>query len=311
MRGRLLQPPRWHPRGLNNGVIVGATFHAASRLPTWITYPIGHVGTRIAYQLQTSGREALVSNLRVVCPDASEARLRDLALATYRSYARDVIDFVRLVPRPADDLRRLVGRFEIAAFDRAMAAGRGVLAVSAHFGNWELGGVLLRRLTPHALSIVVMRERSEEVTRRRTAFRQSLGIETIEVRRGIETALRIREQLAQQRVVALLVDRHVFRDRVAVTFFGRQAYFLRSPALLASLTGAPLVPIAVFRDTDERLTVEADDPIAVTSRGESAIREATQRVASFFETRIRKRPECWYQFYPYWDSQDLADVPRR
>ena len=299
------RPPRWHPRGFNNGLIFGATYHGVSRLPTWLTYSIGHVGTWFAYHLQTTGRLALIENLRVVFPDRSDAELARLALATYRNYARDTTDFMRSLPRRPAELRRMISRFDTAAFEAAAAAGRGVLAVSAHFGNWEIGGVLLRRLTNHALSIVVMREPSAEVTRRRRAFRDSLGIETIEVRQSVQTALHIREQLARNRVVALLVDRHVGRDRVPVTFFGRQAFFLRTPALLASFTGAPLVPVAVFRTTDHRFAVECGEPIVIASDGdrEAAIQNATQAVAAFFEPQIRRHPESWYQFYPYWSAQ--------
>jgi KDO2-lipid IV(A) lauroyltransferase len=300
--------PRWHPRGFNNGLIFGATFHGVSRLPAWVTYPIGHVGSWLAYRFQTTGRAALIENLRGAFPDRPDAELRRLALAAYRSYARDTIDFMRSLARGPDHLRRLFGRIDTAAFDAVLADGRGALAVSAHFGNWELGGVLLRRLTSHRLTVVVMREPSAEVSRRRRAFRDSLGIETIEIRQGLQTGLRIREQLARNGVVAMLVDRHLGRDRVPVTFFGRRAYFLRTPAVIAAFTGAPLVPVSVFRAGDGRLTVETGSPVYVDVGGdrEAAVQRAMQAMATFFEARVRRHPESWYQFYSFWDAQNMS-----
>ncbi len=299
-------PPRWHPRGLNNALIFGATYHGVSRLPRWMTYSMGHVGAWVAYHLQTTGRRSLIENLRVVRPGAPEADLERLALTTYRNYARDVIDFLRSLSRRPEQLQAMIGRQDTASFDDAMRAGRGVLGVSAHFGNWEIGGVFLRQLTSHGLSVVAMREPSDSVTRRRREFRASLGIGTIEVRQSLETGLRIREHLARNEVVALLVDRHVGRDRVAVTFFGRRAYFLRTPALVASWTGAPLVPMAVFRLPDGRFAIESGPVIRVDSDGDrhAAIAGATQAVARFFEARIASHPESWYQFYPFWATQD-------
>ncbi len=303
--------PRWHPSGLNNGLIFGATYHGVSRLPRWITYPIGHVGTWIAYRLQTTGRQALIENLRAVRPEADDAQLERLALATYRNYARDAIDFIRSLSRRPDQLTAMIGRQDTASFDEAIGAGRGVLGVSAHFGNWEIGGVFLRQLTSHSLSVVAMREPSERVTRRRREFRASLGIGTIEVRQGLETGLRIREHLARNEVVALLVDRHFGRDRVAVSFFGRRAYFLRTPALVASWTGAPLVPLAVFRLPDGRFAIETGPAIQIAPDVDrhGAIASATQAVASFFEEKITRHPESWYQFYPFWATQE-DDTPR-
>ena len=45
----------------------------------------------------------------------------------------------------------------------------------------------------------------------------------------MDTALQIRRRLAENRIVAMLMDRYVDRDRVPVTFFGRRTYFLRTP----------------------------------------------------------------------------------
>ncbi len=85
-----------------------------------------------------------------------------------------------------------------------------------------------------------MQEKSETVNRMRHDFRERMGVDTLEVRQSMDTALQIRRRLADNRIVAMLMDRHVDRDRVAVTFFGRRAFFLRTPALLGYLTGAPL-----------------------------------------------------------------------
>jgi len=299
---------RWHPRGLNNRMIVGATFRGVSRLPPWLSYRIGHAGTWLAYHLMREGTRALTENFRVIFPDRSERDIRRLALFTYRSYARDVIDFIRSLTMSADETRRLVGRMDTDVFEHAIRQGRGAIALSGHFGNWELGGVLLRRLTPYALSVVVMREPSRGVTQLRQDFRASLGIETLEVRQYVEMALRIRERLEQNRVVALLVDRHHGKDAVEVSFFGRPALFLRTPALLASLAGAPLVPCFVYRDEDDRLAVECGPAIAVPSSGdrERDLQEATQAVATVIERQIRLRPQFWYQFYPFWSRQPSA-----
>ena len=84
---------RWDARGLNNGLIFRATYYGVTRLPPACSYAIGHVGTRLAYHLMRDGTDALVENLRVVRPEATERQLKALALLTYRMYAKDAIDF--------------------------------------------------------------------------------------------------------------------------------------------------------------------------------------------------------------------------
>jgi len=301
-------PPRWHPRGFNNEWIVGATYAGVSRLPTWLTYRIGHVGTWIAHKIQASGTQALMDNFHGIFPDRSEAELRALALRTYRSYARDTIDFMRSLEQPAEVMRQRVSRLDTIAFDQALEKGRGAIALSGHFGNWELAGVLMRRFTTYPLTVVAMREPDAEVSRLRYRLRAKLGIETIEVRQQLETAIAIRRLLQQNRVVGMLLDRHLDKDYVRVEFFGRPAYFLRTPAMLAFFSGAPLIPSFVYRDDEDRLVVECGPAIEVPRDGhrDDNLRAATQAVASIIERQIRARPHYWYQFYPFWASQETV-----
>ena len=183
-----------------------------------------------------------------------------------------------------------------------LARNRGVLLVGGHFGNWELGGVILRQLHRCPLTVVVKSETSPVVNAFRRRMRDSFGIDTLEIGQTLDTALRIRALLAANRAVAMLLDRHLGRDSVEVTFFGRPASFLRTPAMIALMSGAPMLPTSVLRQPDGRFVVLCGDAIFVDpsiARNE-AIQRATQAFATQLETQIRRYPHLWYQFYPYW-----------
>lgn len=300
--------PRWHPRGLNNGTIVAATYYGVRHLPTWLSYRIGHAGTWLAYHLMREGTEALLENFAVMFPEQDPAERRTLALKTYRSYARDVIDFMRSLRMTADETRRLVSRLDTGALEEAMAEGRGAIALSAHFGNWELGGVLLRRLTPYPLTVVVRSEVSPAVGRLRHDIRAALGVATIEIRQQVETALQIRRRLQNNEVVAMLLDRHLGKDHVEVSFFGRATKFLRTPGMLAALSGAPLVPCFVYHD-GSGVAVECGPVIRVACSGDADadVRQAIQAVATVIEQHGRRYPHYWYQFYPVWPRAPVRE----
>ena len=144
---------RWHAGGLNNGVIFGLTRLGVVHLPRRCSYAIGHVGTWLAFRLMRAGTKAVVANLRAVRPDASELELRALALSTYRSYARDTIDFIGNLDMNQAELTRWVARHDDAPLRALLARGRGVIIAGGHFGNWELGGVMLRVLSGHPLLV--------------------------------------------------------------------------------------------------------------------------------------------------------------
>ena len=301
---------RWAEHGLNNELIFTATYHGVSHLPVRLSYGIGKFGTWLACKSMRRVTSALKDNLREVFPELSEKKLASLALLTYRSYAYDTIDFIRSLSRPADELARKMIDLDRTIFDRLLADGKGILLVAAHFGSWELGAVILRKLLGYPLTMVALPEPSEGVNRIRSDMRTSLGIELLEVRQGIDTPLQIRRQLADNRIVAMLLDRHLGRDRIAVDFCGKNAHFLKTPALLSYLSGAPMLPAWVIRHPDGRFQCLFDEPVYAerTERGgdrEATLRRATQAMADSLAKKVRQYPHLWYQFYPFWKSQPL------
>jgi lauroyl/myristoyl acyltransferase len=298
----------WHAGRLNNGLIFSATYHGVTWLPGWCSHAIGHAGTWLAYHLMRSGTRALIENLRCVRPAASENELRRLALLTYRSYARDTIDFIRALSKRTD-LFGSIQTPEVDRFSSVIAQGHGVIVIGGHFGNWELGGLVLRSLSGLPMTVVGRPEPSPIVGELRRRMRESFGIESVDIGHSLETALRLRRILASNGLVAMLIDRHVGRDRIEVSFFGRRTFFLRTPALIASLSGAPLVPASMIRQPDGRFVGWLGEPVLVEPDpdSEQSLRRATQAIATQLEQQIRQYPQLWYQFYPYWEGEKHAD----
>lgn len=301
-------PKRWTLHGLNNGVIFGMTVRLVQVLPRSVSYGLGRFFTWLAWRTMSQTRSAIVANLTPVLPaetpDALNRRARRLLL----SYARDTIDFLRALSASPDELRATfdLGTRNQAIFDAVLRDGRGGLLVTGHCGNWEIGGLLMSRVVDLPLTIVAMAEADPDVNRLRQDIRSRMGIETLEVRQSLDTALQIRRLLAANRFVAMLIDRHLGRDRIAVRLFGRSAWFLRSPAVLAYMTGAPLVPCFIERVGPGRFTTLACDPVYVDRQlpREQAVQEATQRVADAIEAQVRANPESWYHFYRYWEERE-------
>ena len=309
-----VHPRRWTLHGLNNGLLFRSTVAGVTTLPRAVSYAIGRAGTWIAWRLMAESNDALAHNLVPLFPEENTAQLRRRALMTYRAYAHDTIDVLRSMEAGAAGLEAL---FEIPDSTRHVFAeleknGRGFLLVTGHYGNWEIGSALMRRLQL-PLTVVAMPEADSDVNELRRQIRDRLGTDTLEVRQSMDTALQIRRRLQEGRSVALLMDRHVGRDRVQVEFLGRRAWFLRTPAVLARLSGAPMVPCFIERIGPGRFRARAEPPIYVLADGDrdAAVGEATQQFASHLEARVRAHPEYWYQFYRYWDAQADAYPPEQ
>ena len=240
-------------------------------------------------------------------PLASEADLKKLARRTFIAYGRDTVDFLQALRCVEATVAQ---RFELAPgyqarFAEILRGGQGAILVTGHFGNWEIGSVLMSRVLHLPLTIVAMAEADARVNDMRREIRAQLGVETIEVRQSFDTALRLRRQLAGNGIVAMLMDRHFGRDRVRVTMFDRPVWFLRTPALLGYLTGAPLLPCFIHRTNGQRHVAMVGEPIVVDTQGtrDESIQRAAQQFADQLARQVHAHPEYWYHFYRYWDAQ--------
>ena len=219
---------RWHQHGLSTGTIFGLTRWGVSHLPKAVSYAIGHVGTWLAFHLMKAETAALIDNYRVILPDLGERELRALALRAYRTYACEVIDFIRSTSKTPEELWTWMS--PLNNFDRVGRPGdNGFLFLTAHVGNIELGAVVLRALYEYRLAVVLLPEHDPRVHQHRLEMRQKMGIDTIEVRQDAETALRIRRYLSGGGTVAMVADRPLGRDRVEVDLL-RAAHLLPAVA---------------------------------------------------------------------------------
>jgi KDO2-lipid IV(A) lauroyltransferase len=304
---------RWTLHGLNNGAIFGATYRLVGVLPRHVSYGIGRAGTWIAWRLMRETRAAIAGNLRPLFPGESERSLEARARTTLGAYADDVIDFIRSLRTSDANLPKL---FDYTDRDAQlivdlMAKERGLILVTGHYGNWEAGGVFIRRIMKVPVAILAMSEPNPTVNRLRREIRDLVGADTIEVGQSLDTALQIRRRLAGNGVVAVLMDRYLGRDRIEVEFLGRRALFLRTPPLMAFMTGAPLLPCFIERLRRGRFAVRAGVPIIVNREipRDEAIQAAAQDFANQLAARVRAHPEFWYQFYRYWGAEENPAAP--
>ena len=94
----------------------------------------------------------VLENLRLAFPEKTEAERRAIARATYRNLGQMVPDFLRVPALPPAELERIFVSRAGTRFERARARGKGVIACTGHFGNFEVlaAAHTLRGMPDHA-----------------------------------------------------------------------------------------------------------------------------------------------------------------
>jgi predicted exporter len=246
-------------------------------------------------------RDAVIANLLpVVNGDRAEAQRACLRLS--RNFGHKLVDLWRCeAGLPAAPL---ISEFVGAeALLEAHRRKQGVLLVTPHLGNWEVGGYALAA-RGIKLYVVTLSEPAAGLTETRAQARARNGIETIVVGDNPFGFVEIIKRLQDGAVMAILLDRARESSRVTVDFFGRPFHAAVAAADLARASGCLIIP--VFLPHAERgYRIELLPEIAY-ERSELGGREArqrlTQRIFRAFEPFVRQYPDQWYHFIPIWPS---------
>jgi KDO2-lipid IV(A) lauroyltransferase len=186
---------------------------------------------------------------------------------------------------------------------RALDAGRGVVVVTGHCGNWELlnarvcvGGV--------PLTAAVRGLEDPRLDRVAGALRSRFGTEVAS--RGATAGRELMAALNRNRVIGLLIDQDI-RDipSVFVPFFGRPAWTPSGAAALAIRKRCATIPVFIHRRDDHTHHVVVHPPLAPPERGPLAdkVTELTARSTAAIEQQIVSHPEQWVWMHRRWRTR--------
>jgi KDO2-lipid IV(A) lauroyltransferase len=236
--------------------------------------------------------------------ERDEKEQRRVLRAMYRHLGWCLAEFLRLSTWTP---RKIAGRITLDGFDRlqaAIASGRGVVVVTAHFGNWDLLACLSARLGV-PLHVVTRDLKGGRTNRSWMRMRAQMGVH---LHPALGSGGALLSALRRGEVVAFVIDQHMPpKLGVSVPFFGRPASTTDAPAVLAARTGAAVLPAFLFREGFERhrLWVGPEIPLSAGPRKE-ATRESTARFSQAVEEVVRAHPEQWIWLHRRWK---IAESP--
>ncbi len=279
-------------------VVVGMLRYAPERLALLFGEGMGWVaGVLFRVRWRT-----VEEHLQRAFPQRDARWRRSVARASFRHLGRESVATFRLGRMDADEIRR---RTEVVGFEavkEAVAEGKGLIVVTGHFGNWEMGGA---SISAHGIpvEVIAQRQRNPLFDADLTANRNRLGMTVIE--RG-EAPKRVLRALRGGRAVGIVGDQNVRRGGVFVEFFGRPASTARGTALFALRTDAPM-----FLGTAKRMPGFPQryrvsfEPVVFTKSGEMEddVVRLTEAHTQYLERQVRETPEQYFWQHRRWKTR--------
>ena len=286
--------------------------YLAYKLAKWLSKtPPRHfaywLSLRIAdayFFLDRRGRNAVTANLRQVFLFKNQSvSERALSLATrraFQNFGKYLVDFFRFSRLSEQDIRRLVDIQNLDYVDQGLAKGKGVVLVTGHLGNWELGGAVLAGMG-YPISAVALRQPSAKLNEFFQRHRRERGMKIISLGNAVGSLIRA---LRNNELVALLADRDYSLRNDFVPFCGAEACLPRGPAWMSIKTGAPVVAGFMLRRPDDTFVLQMYPPIDPESEMTEA--NVRKRIAEVLEKGICGDPSQWFMFEKVWDGRSYG-----
>jgi KDO2-lipid IV(A) lauroyltransferase len=215
----------------------------------------------------------------------------------FRHFSRESLQFFRLLALTKDEVDALVEVDGIENLDRALGQGRGCIAVTAHYGNWE---ILARKIAILGYPVNVIARDSDDpgMTGIATRIREGAGYKVFDKDQPIIGAFR---RLKNNEILGILPDQNDF-DGIPVDFFSRPAATATGSAVLSLRSGAPIVPVFARKLDDGRYRITLYPQIGFEPSGdeERDIRELTSLFTAAIEREVRSNPSQWLWLHDRW-----------
>ncbi len=254
--------------------------------------------------LRRRWRSVAEANLRQALPALDGAARRSICDGSLRNLGRVALALAKLPAWSPAEIRRHVRFDGLEHFQAARAKGRGVLLLTAHLGNWELGA-LAHGAVVGPLSVMARPIENRLVDRLVERSRSAHGNRVIAKRQAARDVLRT---LRANGTVGILADQHASpAEAVPIEFFGRPAAANKGFAQLALRSQAAVVPAVAWWDPEARLHVVEYGPAVSAVRTGDPQRDvvaSTQRFQAALEERVRAHPDQWLWIHRRWKAHE-------
>jgi KDO2-lipid IV(A) lauroyltransferase len=262
----------------------------------------------LSYWLWPRLRRVGLFNLRLAFPEWSERDRRRVLFGLFQNLGRMLADFTHFPRMNRGNIERFLIYDGFENYARAQEQGKGVLFLTAHFGNWEISS-FAHGLYGYPCNFIVRELDNPLIGDLVQRYRSRSGGRPIEKTKFGSQVLRA---FKNAEAVGILMDQNMLLGEGSfVDFFGRPACTTTAPARLARRTGVPIVLGLVIWDKKLKKYRLRFDPVTWIKK-ENVEEEILANTANFtrlIEDYVRKYPDHWLWVHRRWKTRPPGEPP--
>ena len=264
-------------------------------LPLRMRNAVAYFFADIQFYLSKKDRTAVKENLQVilqrknVLPETREV---------FRNFAKYLTSFFRMPLINKEYVSKNVKIVGLKYIDDALKKKRGAIILAAHFGNWELGGVLISMLG-YRFAAIALPHKNKHVNKLFNQQRECYGANVIALGNAARKAI---EALNDNQLLALVGDRDFTNTGFSTDFFGKKTMIPKGPVMIAAKTKSPIIPAFVIQEKGDRHRFFFEKPIEIPENltDKEALIPYAKKCLEVIKKYIKMYPTQWSMFRKFW-----------
>jgi len=278
--------------------------YIARSLPIDKAYSFSRQVALVRYYFSLQGKKIVAENLRTVLQFKRETfdqqKVAELTREVYMSFGKYLVEFFRFTNIDEEFIEKNVKIIGLENIDNCLKLGRGVVSLSAHLGNWELGAAILPALG-YKLDAIRLKHKAEAVNNFFDKKRAAKGVDNINTGMGIKKCF---TALKNNHILATVGDNNFLKSGEKARFFGKIAEMPRGAAYFSYRMNAPIVPTFLVRQPDNTFIFCLDKPIMpdISNDQDAEIRRLLEKGLAVIEDYVGRYKTQWLMYHEVWNT---------
>jgi KDO2-lipid IV(A) lauroyltransferase len=252
-------------------------------------YRIAKIIALFYFYIIRTGKKEILSNLRYVIKPFEERK--KIAREIFINFAFNLVDFYRSFTLTSAELNQLVEIKNLSYLNQVFSQKKGVIVLTSHLGNWEIGGLVLAS-KKYPLTSFYLPFGHFKLNRFILELRVRRGIKLIPIGTFSKEPYRV---LMRREILGIVGDRVISSaDLKKVNFGEKKIYFPAGMIKLALKTNTPLIIGHCLRKKNKKYKLIFEKPVNPQNY---TLEKLLQKYVSTLERYIRENPEQWFLFH--------------
>ena len=264
--------------------------------PLSFLYFIVKLKGHLFYYLMPIRKKTAFSNLKLAFPEKSNSDILKIIKGCYVNVLTVIAEFFYMKKFSKDDLFRIIKLTNLELIDEKIKQGKGLILISAHYGNWELTAYGVSQMCNMPFNVIVKEQANKKIDERINKIRTSKENKMIDMKDSLRTILTL---LRENKIIAMLGDQSAPIENVKIDFFVKDVPTFEGAARFALKTGAAVLFGVSLRNEDNTysLTLHEINASKYKDSSEENVRALTQEHVNLLMEYVKQRPDHWLWFH--------------